>query len=110
MRLPPSSDSTRFSARTAWTLSQRALSTIGLMLSGIGVAFVRDLAAIDSVLQHEIEGAAGELVTAIGSPVREGAAFAADTRSIEFCLKSTHRSKFDVTPKYMEDGVEPPLH
>ena len=77
----------------------------GLMLSGIGVAFVRDLAAIDAVLQHEIKGAAGELVTAIDSPVREGAAFAADSRSIEFSFKGTHRPEFDVTPEYMKDGL-----
>ena len=34
------------------------------MLSGIGIAFMRDLAAIDAVLKHQIEGAAGELLTA----------------------------------------------
>jgi hypothetical protein len=68
----------------------------GLMLSRMGVALVRDLAAIDAVLQHEVEGAAGELVTAIDSPVREGAVFAADSRSVEFCFKGTHRSEFDI--------------
>src|SRR5680860_1135041 len=44
----------------------------GLMLPGIGVALMCDLAAIDAILQHEIEGAAGELVTAIDGPVPEG--------------------------------------
>jgi hypothetical protein len=48
---------------------------------------------------------AGELVTAIESPVREGAVFAADSRSIEFCLEGTHRPEFDVTPEYMKDGL-----
>jgi predicted site-specific integrase-resolvase len=62
----------------------------GLMLSGIGITLVRDLAAINAVLQHKIESAAGEFVTAIVSSVREGAALAADPRSIEFGLKGTH--------------------
>ncbi len=55
-------------------------------------------------------------MTAIDSPVREGAVFAADSRSIEFCLESTHRPEFDVTPEYMKDGLcllfideEPPV-
>ena len=39
------------------------------MLSRIGVAFMRDLAAIDAVLQHQIEGAAGEFLATIGSAV-----------------------------------------
>lgn len=52
------------------------------MLSRIGIAFVRDLAAIDAVLKHEVEGAAGELVTAKDSSVCEGAVFAADSRTI----------------------------
>jgi hypothetical protein len=65
---------------------------------------VRDLAAIDAILQHEIEGPAGELVTAIDSPVREGAVFATDSHSIEFSFEGTHRPEFDVTPEYMKDG------
>ena len=59
----------------------------GRMLSGIGIALVRDLAAIDPVLKHEIKGPAGELVTAIDSAVGEGAALAPDPRSIEFRLQ-----------------------
>jgi hypothetical protein len=35
-----------------------------LMLSGIGILFVRDLAAIDAVLKHQIEGTSGEPLTA----------------------------------------------
>ena len=50
-----------------------------LMLSGIGVAFVGDLAAIDAVLQHQIEGAAGELLAAIGSAVSQYPPLAPDS-------------------------------
>jgi hypothetical protein len=60
---------------------------------------MRDVAAIDAVLQHEIEGAAGERMTAIDRAVREGAVFAADPISIKLGFESTHRAEFDVTSK-----------
>jgi len=41
----------------------------GLMLSGIRASFVGDLATIDAVLQHEIEGAAGQFLAAIPGAV-----------------------------------------
>src|SRR5680860_1193510 len=75
------------------------------MLPGIGVALVCDLAAIDAILQHEIEGTAGELVTAIDGPVPEGAAFTANFCCVEFSFKGTHRSEFDVAPVDIEDGL-----
>ena len=77
----PVARSIRFSARTVWTLIPKGLVDHCLMLSWICVTLVRDLAAIDAVLKHEIEGAAGELVTAINRAVREDAAFAADSGS-----------------------------
>jgi hypothetical protein len=36
-----------------------------VMLSGIGIAPVSDLATIDAVLEHQIKGAAGEPLTAL---------------------------------------------
>ena len=44
-------------------------------------------------------------MTAIDGPVAEGAVFAADSRSIEFCFEGAHRSELDVTAKYMEDSA-----
>ena len=48
------------------------------VLSRISISFVGDLAAIDAVLQHEIEGAAGELLAAIRSAVGQDALLAPD--------------------------------
>src|SRR5690348_8476259 len=45
-------------------LIPKGLVDNGGVLSGIGIAFVGDLTAIDAVLQHEIESAAGELLAA----------------------------------------------
>jgi len=58
-------------------LVPKSLVHEGLMLSGIGAAFVGDLTAIDAILQHEIEGAAGELVTAIDGSIRGRSTLAA---------------------------------
>ena len=41
----------------------------------------------------------------IATAVSEGAAFAADSGSIEFDFKGTHRSEFDVTPECMKEGL-----
>ena len=56
------------------------------MLSGIGIAFVRDLTPIDAVLKHQIKGAAGEFLAAIRGAVRQHSPLAPDPRGIEFCL------------------------
>src|SRR5262245_27258107 len=77
----------------------------GFVLSGIGVALMRDLSAIDAVLQHEIKSAARELVTAPDSSVRKAAAFAADSRGIKLGFKGTHRPEFDVAPEDVEEGL-----
>jgi hypothetical protein len=49
------------------------------VLSGIGIAYVGDLAAIDAVLQHEIKGAAGELLAATSCSVRQCPPLAPDS-------------------------------
>ena len=51
------------------------------MLARIGVPFVRDLTAIDTVLQHQIEGPAGELLTAKGSAVCQHPPLAPNSRA-----------------------------
>src|SRR5215831_17152578 len=66
---------------------------------------MRDLSAIDAVLQHEIKSAARELVTAPDSAVGQHAAFAADSRGIKLGFKGTHRPEFDVAPEDVEEGL-----
>jgi len=51
-------------------LVPEALVDNGVVLSGIALVLVNGLAAIDPVLQHEIESAARQRFTAIGMPIR----------------------------------------
>ena len=55
-----------------------------LMLSGIGIALVSDLATIDAVLEHQIKGAAGEPLTPNLAAISENPPLAPDTLAIEF--------------------------
>ena len=57
-----------------------------LMLSRVCIPLVCDLAAIDAVLQHQIEGPAGKLLTAKGSAVCQYPPLAPNSRGIKFCL------------------------
>jgi len=76
----------------------------GRVLSWVRIVSVRDLSTIDPVLQHQIEGASGQLPTAIGCPVRQDAPLAPDPRVIKFYLESAHRSELNVAPEDVEDG------
>jgi hypothetical protein len=75
----------------------------GRMLSRIGVAFVRDLAAIDAVLKHEIEGAVGEFLAAISRAVRQGPPLAPNSFGIKFCLQGAHRFELNISLEDMAD-------
>ena len=56
------------------------------MLSGIGIPFVRDLTAIDAVLEHEIEDTAGQFLAAIRGAVRQSPLLTPDSCTIKFGL------------------------
>jgi hypothetical protein len=56
-----------------------------LMLCRVCIPLMRDLAAIDAVLQHQIEGPAGKLLAAKGSAIRQYPPLAPDLRGIKFC-------------------------
>ena len=75
------------------------------MLSGIGIALVGDLTAIDAILQHEIEGAAGELLAAVRRAVCQNPPLAPDLRFFQFSLEEAHRSHFYIAPEDVEDST-----
>ena len=54
------------------------------MLSWIGIPFVRDLTAIDAVLEHQIKGAAGQFLAAIRRAFCQRPPLAPDPRGIKF--------------------------
>ena len=64
-----------------------------------------DLAAIDAVLQHQIEGPAGELPTTKGSAVRQYPPLAPNSRGIKFFPQHAHGSELYISPEDMNDGA-----
>ena len=66
---------------------------------------MRDLAAIDAVLQHQIEGPAGKLLTTKGSAVCQYPPLAPNSRGIKFCLQRAHGSELYIAPEDMDDGA-----
>ena len=64
-----------------------------------------DLAAIDAVLQHQIEGPAGKLLTTKGSAVCQYPPLAPNSRGIKFCLQHAHGSELYISPEDMDDGA-----
>ena len=76
-----------------------------IVLAGIGVILVDDLAAIDAVLQHQIERAAGDRHAArcIAEAVEPG--LADDAGRVEFLLECTNRFQLGIAAEDMADGV-----
>ena len=66
---------------------------------------MRDLTAIDAVLQHQIEGPAGKLLTTKGVAVCQYPPLAPNSRDIKFCLQHAHRSELYISPEDMDDGA-----
>ena len=66
------------------------------MLAGIGGAFVDDLASIDPVSQHLVEGAAREGMASIGVAIRGGPTFADDALGVERDLQLANRAEFEI--------------
>ena len=64
-----------------------------LVLAGISLVLMHDLAAIDAVLQHVVERSPRHRLAPIGPTIRRGAALADDARRIEVLLEQSHRAK-----------------
>jgi hypothetical protein len=113
-------DQARQQARRLGAHRQGALSPIGgelllddlpkfwrddrLVLAGVDLALVRDLAAVKPVLQHEIERAARE---ALAAGKRAAGSFPPLTHNaypIQLGFEQRHRAKFRIAPKNQPDG------
>ena len=62
-------------------LVPKALVNDGIVFAGVALVLVDGLAAIDPVLQHEIESTAGERLAAIGTAIRCRPGLADDSRA-----------------------------
>src|SRR3989442_15373015 len=69
------------------------------------LAFMGDLAAVDPVLQHQIQRAPGQRLAA---PVPAGAAcpgLAADATGVELLLQEAYRAECGITPENVPDRL-----
>jgi hypothetical protein len=65
----------------------------------VGFALVNNVAPIVPVLQHQIEGAAGEMLAAGQPSAGSFTALAHDTQSVEFGLEQRDRAEFRIAPE-----------
>jgi hypothetical protein len=71
----------------------------GLVLARVGFALVNNAAPIEPVLQHQIEGAAGEMLAADQPSAGSFTAPAHNTQSIEFGPEQRDRAQFGIAPE-----------
>ena len=83
----------------------RALVDDGLVLAGVALVLVDDLAAIDPVLQHQIESTARERLAAIGTAIRCLAGLADDPLRIQLLLEQPDRPQLAVAPEDVADRL-----
>ena len=76
-----------------------------LVLTGIGVVAVDDLAAVDPVPQHQVERAAGDRLAAPAAPRSAGPALADDPPGFEFLLEQPHRAERGVAKEDLTHGL-----
>jgi hypothetical protein len=74
------------------------------VLAGISNASVSDLAPIDPVLQHQIEGTAGEMLTAGQPSAGAFTALAHNPQEVEFAPEQRDRPQFRIAPEDQPDG------
>src|SRR3954466_6819389 len=84
-------------------LVPKVLVNNGIVFAGVALVLVDDLAAIDPVLQHEIESTAGERLAAIRTAIRSLAGLAGDPLRIQVGLEQPDRLQFAVAPEDMFD-------
>src|SRR5207248_11460805 len=65
----------------------------------MGLSLVHDLAAIEPVLQHQVERAAREWLAANAAPRSGGPRFAVDRLSFELVLQQPDRTEFGIAAK-----------
>src|SRR5712672_2463597 len=76
----------------------------GLMLARVALVLVDDLAAVDAVLQHEIECTPGDRLAAVGAAVRGGAALADDALRVKVGLEQSDRLEVEIALEDRTDG------
>src|SRR5436190_5913696 len=86
-------------------LVPKALVDDSLVFAGVALVLVDGLAAIDPVLQHEIERTAGERLAPVSTPVRCLAGLADDPLLIQVGLEQPDRPQFAVTPEALPDRL-----
>jgi len=77
----------------------------GLVLAGVGSTLVNDFAAINPVLDHQIECAAGEMLTTSQPSAGSLTALAHDTQPVELGPEQRDRAQFRVALEDQPDGL-----
>src|SRR4030088_2081176 len=75
------------------------------VLARVALVFVDDLAAIDPVLQHQIEGATGERLATPAAARGARPPLAADAASFELFLPQTHPAEGSIALEDVADGL-----
>src|SRR5712671_6517333 len=75
------------------------------VLAGVTLVLMHDLAAIDPVLQHQIEGATGERLATPAAARGARPPLAADAASFELLLQQTHRAEGSIALEDVADGL-----
>ena len=76
----------------------------GLVGARVGFALVNDVAPIDPVLQHQIEGAAGKMLAAGQPSAGSCTALAHNTQPVEIGPEQQDRAQFGIASKDQPDG------
>src|SRR6202022_3800950 len=71
----------------------------GLVLARVGFALVNNVAPIEPVLQHQVEGAAEEMLTAGQPSPSSFTALAHNPQPVEFGLEQRARAQFRIAPE-----------
>ena len=66
---------------------------------------MRDVAAINAVLQHQIKSSAGKLLTPDLGAVSKNPPLALDSRGLKLFLKGAYRLEFHIPPEDMNDST-----
>src|SRR5205807_9001753 len=76
-----------------------------LVLAGVALVLVDDLAAVAPVLQYQVERAAADRPAAPAPARSAGPAFAGDAVGFELRLQEPHRAKRGITAEDMTHGL-----
>src|ERR1700675_2481790 len=76
----------------------------GLVPARVGFALVNNVAPIEPVLQHQVEGAAGEMLAAGERSAGAFTALAHNTQPVELGLEQRDRSEFCIAFEDQLDG------